>query len=204
MARRADYLKTAATLIAAMGDRPCALAGGLAVWAHGYVRGTRDVDVIVGVGLDEARRLLAARGIRAVLRRGDPLEGGFSCLKGEIAGVPFDVLPQLVAVPWERAISLDVAGRKLRVIDLETLLELKLKARGAKDLMDVAMLVHMHPEQEERARRLSVAYGVKDELDRWLNDRRVEAEARASHGSRKMASTRSRTRSATRRSVSTQ
>ncbi|HSF01850.1 MAG TPA: hypothetical protein VLA62_02485 [Solirubrobacterales bacterium] len=179
MARRGDYLKAAAALISAIGEDRSALAGGLAVWAHGYVRGTRDVDVIVAVSLEEARGLLAARGIRAVLRRGDPLERGFSCLKGEIGVVAFDVLPQLVAVPWERAISLDVAGGRLRVIDLATLLELKLKAGGAKDLMDVAMLVRLHPEQEERARRLSVAYRVKGDLDRWLSDRRVEAEARA-------------------------
>jgi hypothetical protein len=178
MPRRADYLKAAAALIGAIGEQRCALAGGLAVWAHGYVRGTRDVDVICGLGLDDARRLLANRGIRAALHRGDVLEGGFSCLKGETAGVPFDVLPQLVSVPWESTISLDVAGRRLRVVPLETLVELKLKAGGPKDLMDVAMLVHLHPEHEERARHLSVAYRVKDGLALWLDDPRVRAQAR--------------------------
>lgn len=179
MARRRDHLKTAAALISAIGESRCALAGGLAVWAHGYVRGTRDVDVIAAVELEEARRLLAGRGIRATLGRGDVLEGGFPCLKGEMGGVPFDVLPELVPVAWGSAIPLDVAGRRLRVVDLATLLELKLKAGGAKDLMDVAMLVRLHPGQEERARQLSLAYRVKEDLERWLADRRVEAEARA-------------------------
>ncbi len=179
MPRRTDYLKAAASLIRAIGESHCALAGGLAVWAHGYVRGTRDVDVICGVSLGDAQRLLAARGIRAALHRGDVFDGGFSCLKGETAGVPFDILPQLVSVAWESTVSLDVAGRRLRVVPLETLLELKLKAGGPKDLMDVAMLVLLHPEQEGRARQLSVAYRVKDDLARWLEDRRVQAEARA-------------------------
>ncbi len=194
MARRADYLKAAAALIAAIGEERCALAGGLAVWAHGYVRGTRDVDVIVAVGLEEAKRLLASRRIVATLRRGDVLEGGFSCLKGTLGGVPFDVLPELVAVPWENAIALDVGGRRLRVVDLPTLLELKLKAGGAKDLMDVAMLVRLHPEQEERARRLSVAYRAKADLERWLADRRVEAEARAIAAEERAAARRGRPR----------
>ena len=179
MARRTDYLKAAAALIRAIGERHCALAGGLAVWAHGYVRGTRDVDVICGVSLDDAKRLLAARGILAALHRGDVFEGGFSCLKGETAGVPFHILPQLVSVAWESTISLDVAGRRLRVVPLETLLELKLKAGGPKDLMDVAMLVLLHPEQEKHARQLSVAYRAKDDMARWLDDPRVRAEARA-------------------------
>jgi hypothetical protein len=179
MPRRTDYVKAAASLIRAIGERHCALAGGLAVWAHGYVRGTRDVDVICGISLDDAKRLLAAQGIRAGLHRGDVFEGGFSCLKGETAGVPFDILPQLVSVAWESTISLDVAGRRLRVVPLETLVELKLKAGGPKDLMDVAMLVLLHPEHAERARQLSVAYRVKDALARCLEDPRVEAEARA-------------------------
>ena len=192
MARRAEYLSAAAALISAIGEERCALAGGLAVWAHGYVRGTRDVDVVAGVGLAEAKRLLALRGIGAALRRGDALEGGFPCLKGKIGGVPFDVLPELVAVPWDRVIALVVSGRRLRVLGLETLLEFKLKAGGAKDLMDVAMLVRLHPEQEERARHLSMAYRVKDDLARWLSDRRVAAEARAIAAEERRAATHGR------------
>ena len=95
MARRGDYLKAAAALISAIGEDRSALAGGLAVWAHGYVRGTRDVDVIVAVSLEEARGLLAARGIRAVLRRGDSVSVRRQLFEPHDLYVPAPDLPQM-------------------------------------------------------------------------------------------------------------
>jgi hypothetical protein len=41
----------------------CAIVGGMAVNAHGYLRATRDVDVMVLVPLAEARRRLSAAGV---------------------------------------------------------------------------------------------------------------------------------------------
>ena len=42
--------------------------------------------------------------------RGDPLEGSFSCLKGECDGLPFDVLPQVVPVHWDAAVPVEGRG----------------------------------------------------------------------------------------------
>ncbi|MGH9333586.1 MAG: hypothetical protein ACRD21_07545, partial [Vicinamibacteria bacterium] len=109
----------------ALSDPESALIGGLAVSAHGYVRATRDVDVLVAISLEEARRRLASRGIEARIRRGDFFEGDFPVLKGTVGGVPFDVVSRLVPFEAARACTVDAAGLELRVVDLETLARLK-------------------------------------------------------------------------------
>ena len=92
-------------------------------WAHGYVRATHDVDFITRPSLVGPGRGSKA-GIETRLLRGAVLEGGFSCLKGEFDGMPFDVLPQLVPFPGSGA-----AGRQRRGlapgVDLDGLLQLK-------------------------------------------------------------------------------
>jgi hypothetical protein len=172
-------VRVARKVAEAIGPEECLLAGGLAVMAHGFVRGTRDVDLLTRLPLSEARARLGRRGLPTRLLRGDPLEGGFSCLKGECDGLPFDVLPQLVPIHWEEAAPVgESSAGPLRVVPLTDLLALKLKAQGAKDLMDAAILVLMHPETEERARELAVAYQVLDRLEHWLDDPRARAQAR--------------------------
>jgi hypothetical protein len=177
--RGARFLRVARRVAATLGFEDSLLVGGLAVVAHGFVRATRDVDVLTRLGLSEARVRLARGGLPTRLLRGDPLEGGFPCLKGTCEGLPFDVLPQLVPIHWEQACAVEgSAARGLRAVALEDLLALKLKAQGAKDLMDVAMLVLLHPETEERARELATAYRVLDRFEMWLNDPRLRAQAR--------------------------
>jgi hypothetical protein len=99
-------------------------------------------------------------------------------VRGEIDGIPFDVLPPLVAVAWERALPLDMAGGTIKVVDLDGLLQLKLRAGGPQDLLDVARLVLKHPEAEARARELATAYGAGDPFEAWLRDPRTRAQAR--------------------------
>jgi len=79
------FVKAAAQLLRILGEDRCAIVGGMAVNAHGFVRGTRDVDVIVMIPLAEARRLLAENGVTARLSKGDSSEDDFECLKGVIA-----------------------------------------------------------------------------------------------------------------------
>ena len=96
------FTRAAAQILRILGEPRGAIAGGLAVNAHGYMRATRDVDVITALPLGEARRRLREHGIVARLFRADPLEGGVACLKGVLSvgprptdAVPFDVLPAL-------------------------------------------------------------------------------------------------------------
>lgn len=180
------FVRAAARLVRVLGEDRCAVAGGVAVNVHGYVRATRDVDMIVSVPLAEARQRLRDGGITARVFEGDPLEGEFSCLKGvvELGGrpvdaVPFDVLPPLVPFEPSRMVDLTVRGERLRVVDIETLLRLKLKAGGPKDLYDVAILVNLHPKWKARAEGLAAAdREVAKRLKSLLADPRVSAQAR--------------------------
>lgn len=175
---RRELVAAAARLARTLGPDDCILIGGLAVGVHGYVRATDDLDFIVRRPLKEGREILARAGIEARLLRGDVLDGGFSCLKGEIDGIPFDVLPPLVPIAWDRAVSLDLRGGTVRVVDLDGLLQLKFRAGGAPDILDAARLVLLHPEVDPRARELASAYRVLDLFERWLHDPRVLAQAR--------------------------
>jgi hypothetical protein len=148
-----------------------ALIGGLAVGAHGFVRATGDIEFVVR-DLARAGSRLQQHGIRVERLRGD-----FSCLRGTIETVRFEVLPPLVPILWDRTIDVDLGdGSTLRVVDLDSLIRLKLKAAGPKDLMDVAALAHPHPDIRERAREQAVAYRIIDKLDAWLQDPRLQAE----------------------------
>jgi hypothetical protein len=176
--RRADLASAAVRLARLIGPDECVLVGGLAVGVHGYVRATDDLDFISRQPLGETRDRLRKAGIETRLLRGDVLDGGFSCLKGEIAGIPFDVLPPLVPIAWERAVALDIVGGTLKVVDLDALLQLKFRAGGPQDLLDAARLVLRHPETEARAKELATAYRSRDRFDAWLRDPRILAQAR--------------------------
>jgi hypothetical protein len=180
MARKPDLADVAMRLVRVVGADECVLVGGLAVGAHGYVRATGDIDLIVKASLESVRARLKRNGITASLHRGDPTEGDFPCLKGIVAGVPFDIMPPLVPLDWRLAVRVSIRPDvTLPIVDLEGLIRLKLRAQGPRDLLDVAALVRRHPEELPAAREMSEAYGVADELEVWLNDPRLEAETPA-------------------------
>jgi hypothetical protein len=160
-----------------LGEDRCVLIGGLAVGAYGYVRATDDIDVVVGCSLSKAQRLLEAEGIVVRAVRGDVRDGDFPCLKATVEGISVDVLPPLVPLDWERAIQVDTGAGRLRVVDLEGLFRLKLRAQGVQDVLDVAVLVLRHPEYREKAREIAAGYRVLDRLDAFLADRRTQTTA---------------------------
>jgi len=175
--RRPDLASAAVRLARLLGPDECVLIGGLAVGIHGYVRATDDLDFISRPSLTVTRERLRKAGIETRLLRGDVLDGGFSCLKGGIDGIPFDVLPPLVPIAWNRALPLDIGGGTLKVVDLDGLLQLKFRAGGPQDLLDAARLVMLHPETEARAQELATAYRARDRFDTWLRDPRIRAQA---------------------------
>lgn len=176
--RRTTLARAAVRLAGLIGTEDCVLVGGLAVGAHGYVRATDDIDMLGRRPLPEIRDRLRKAGIETRTLRGDVLDGGFSCVKGEIDGIPFDILPPLVPIAWGRAIPLEMAGGTLRVVDLDSLLQLKFRAGGPQDLLDAARLVLRHPEVEPRATELATAYGARDQFEAWLRHPRTAAQAR--------------------------
>jgi hypothetical protein len=175
--RRPDLVSAAVRLARLLGSDECVLIGGLAVGVHGYVRATDDLDFVSRPSLAVTRERLLKAGLETRLLRGDVLDGGFSCLKGEIDGIPFDVLPPLVPIAWDRALPLDIGGGTLKVVDLDGLLQLKFRAGGPQDLLDAARLVMLHPEAEARAQELATAYRARDRFDIWLHDPRIRAQA---------------------------
>jgi hypothetical protein len=176
--RRGDLVSAAVRLARLIGPDECVLVGGLAVGVHGFVRATNHLDFISRLPLELTRRRLQQAGIGTRLVRAGVLDGGFSCVKGEIEGIPFDVLPPLVPIVWADALRIDVAGGTLSVVDLDGLLCLKFRAGGAQDLLDAARLVLLHPDREERARELATAYRATDRFEIWLKDPRIRAQAR--------------------------
>jgi hypothetical protein len=169
-----DIERAAVRLAEALGDA-AVLVGGLAVSAWGYVRATDDIDFVANVESAEVQKRLAAAGLASHVLKGNVLDGEIPwCVKGRIAGFAFDVLPPLVPIDFQQAVTVRLAGGKpLRVVDLEALLRLKVRAGGPQDLLDVAQLLRAHPELVDRVRAVAEKYGLWTQVDRWMNDPRV-------------------------------
>ena len=128
-----------------------------------------------------------AHGIAATIARGDVLEGDPPRVKAVVEGVRVDVFARIVPLDWDRSKELvfEDRGARLRVVDLEGLVRLKLRAGGPQDLMDTAALVLLHPDLLNKAREIALAYSVDlaDKLNVWLADRRLQGQVAASRGS---------------------
>ena len=165
--------EVAARIARVLGDAGI-VVGGLAVSAHGHVRATDDVDFVTKLDPREVRRRLGRVGIESRLQRHDEEKGEPPwTLSGTLLDVNFDILPPLVPIYWSRTIAAHLPnGTVVRVVDLEALLRLKIRAGRHKDLWDVAALLRVHPAHLDSAMRVAEAYGVADELKRWVHDRR--------------------------------
>jgi hypothetical protein len=192
--------RVAARLAAILGDE-AVLIGGLAVGAHGHVRATDDVDFASSRAPAEVQALLSHAGLRSSLKRGDVREGDPPwVVRGEMDGIAFDVLPPLVPIAWESAIEVSLGrGARVRVVDLWSLLQLKLRAGGPQDLLDVAMLLRLHPDLEGEALRAAEPYGLAERLRTWLADPRLRSSPSGTRGTGRRPAARGRRRSPTRR-----
>lgn len=140
------------------------LVGGLAVNAWGYVRGTRDLDVVpdpepenlerlnsllrdLDGRVDIGGRLLSADAIQTFLRTGDRTLvdtklGQIDVLQG---------LPQIppYALLEEQATDVEVAGLVVRVCSLEHLIEMKRSSDRLRDRDDLEALEAVQREESE-------------------------------------------------------
>ena len=156
----------------------CAVAGAMAIAVHGYPRATADVDLVSRLPLPEARKRLTDHGVKTTLKRGDVREADFDCLKGVLEGIEFDILPPLVPIDWENAVDVPLGrGETLKFVDLPTLIHLKLRAAGPQDVLDVVMLLQLHPAELQRARELATAYGLSAQLESFMESPRIRAKA---------------------------
>lgn len=122
---------------------PYAIVGGMAVNAHRHERTTKDVDfLLTSDGLDAFIQ-------QYVHKDFDPVPGRPRRFVDRDNGVTFDVLvtglfpgsgrPGPFAYPDPAAVSEVI--EKLRVVDLATLIQLKLAARRYQDFADVVNLI---------------------------------------------------------------
>jgi hypothetical protein len=104
-----------------------ALAGGLAVGAHGYIRATADVDFLVGEEAFEHQGSLVA------FKAGVPIE---------VDGVRVDYLsPVSLGPQLEEVLNHPPMTEGLPVVPIEALIYMKLVANRRKGLVDVVELV---------------------------------------------------------------
>lgn len=134
--------------------------GGVAVNAHGHVRNTRDVDVLIEWSAENMRRLAAALGdldaklfgVDADLHEIDPhdpedlLSGGNFTLRTVAGGLDlFDPAEIPGGRPYEemrpRAVEAVVEGVSIRAVGFDDLIRLKRESGRDRDLEDVATLL---------------------------------------------------------------
>ncbi len=104
-----------------------AVAGGLAVGAHGYIRATTAVDFLVGEEAFEHHGLLVA------FKAGVPIE---------VDGVRIDYLSVAsLGQQLEEVLDHPPMNEGLAIVPIEVLIYMKLAAKRRKDLVDVIELV---------------------------------------------------------------
>lgn len=104
-----------------------ALAGGLAVGAHGYIRATTHVDFLVG---EEA---FEHHGLIVTFKAGVPIE---------VDGIRIDYLsPSGLGAQLEAVLGSSPTSEGIPVVPIEVLIYMKLVARRRKDQLDVVELI---------------------------------------------------------------
>jgi hypothetical protein len=146
---------------------PYAIAGGMALFFHGFRRFTEDVDILVTrEGLASIHEHLEGRGYLPPFAGSKNLRDADTGVRIEflVAGeYPGDGKPKPVAFPDPAGVSAEIGG--VSILQLPTLLQLKLASGMTepgrlKDLADVQELIVT----------LRLSEDVADSLDRFVRD----------------------------------
>lgn len=143
-----------------------AVAGGMALFQHGYRRFTEDVDIIVTAdGLKVIHEKLEGLGYLPPFANSKNLRDTETGVKIEFiitGGYPGDGKPKPITFPDPVAVAIDLDG--IRTVSLPTLVQLKLASGTApgrrKDLADV----------QEVIRFLNLSLAFADQLDPSVRD----------------------------------
>ena len=104
-----------------------ALAGALAVGAHGYIRATTDVDFLVG---EEA---FEHHGVLVTFKAGVPIE---------VDGIRIDYLsPVSLGAQLEAVLDNPPTSENISIVPIEALIYMKLVAKRRQDQLDIIELV---------------------------------------------------------------
>ena len=146
-----------------------AVIGALAASIYGAIRVSADSDLVLSVGMSEARQLesvLSAAGFQTELRQGDfsdPIPGLLEAKDG--FGNRVDLLIGLRGLEpeaFQRTREVPFHGAALRFIGLEDFIAMKVFAGGPVDLKDARRAVETAGTSLDRAlvRRLATRYGA--------------------------------------------
>ena len=150
---------------------PYAVAGGMALFFHGYRRFTEDVDVLVNRdGLKRIHEKLEGLGYTPPFSGSKNLRDTQSGVRIEflITGdYPGDGKPKPVSFPEPAAAAIEISG--IKFVALPTVIEMKLASgmsnpRRAKDLVDVQELIA----------QLGLDESLADDLNPYVRDRYLE------------------------------
>ena len=158
---------------------PYAIVGGMAVNAHGHRRTTDDLDVLLTKeGLAEFRKRFVPEHYEItpqLSRRFTDRKNGVT-INFLLAGLyPGNGQPGPIIFPDPSAASETI--EEMQVIDLATLLQLKLAARRHQDFADVVSLIRVHQLEEPFAERLHPS--VRSDYIECLEEKRREDEYQA-------------------------
>ncbi len=153
---------------------PHAVMGGMALNAHQYRRTTDDVDfLLTKAGLDEFCRRYLGKDF-------DRVAGRARRLVDRKNGITVDFLvtgmfpgtgkPGPIAFPDPGQVSMEIDGQS--VVDLRTLVELKLAARRWRDFADVVELIRFNHLDESFVKKLHAA--VQKDFIECLEEKRRE------------------------------
>jgi hypothetical protein len=136
------------------------MAGGWAVWRHGFfARMTQDIDIVLPSNrVDEFLRAAAVSGFIVL----SEVPGRWRKLQHKETKVQVDILPEggrpgtrsnLAPTTIPHPSALGASGSVLRYIKLPRLIELKLAAGRPRDDADVAELMRVQPEEADLIRK---------------------------------------------------
>jgi hypothetical protein len=161
---------------------PYAVVGGMAVFAHQHRRATNDVDILLTPdGFEAFRRLFVPKNYETVPGRPRRFVDRTSEITLDIlvtGKFPGSGRPGPIAYPDPAAVSEEI--HKVRVVNLPTLVELKLAARRYQDFADVVALIRAHDLDESFAERLHAS--VRRDYIECLEEKQREDEYEAREG----------------------
>jgi hypothetical protein len=158
---------------------PYALVGGMAVNVHGHERTTKDVDILLSSeGFDEFCRRFVPRYYDRVPRRLHRFLDRTNQVHIDIlvtGNFPGSGKPGPIAYPDPASVAEQV--NDLCVVDLSTLIQLKLAARRHQDFADVVNLIRAHDLDESFQEKLHAS--VRGDYIECLEENRREEEYEA-------------------------
>ncbi len=153
-----------------------ALIGGQAVFLHGYQRFSKDVDIGVIVPVKQVAARLQNKGFRQL--RGARFVEPRTSVEVDVVKLPRCAIPSVKSPELRR-----VGSHDLPVLDLETLIALKVKVGRIQDEADVVALLKTGREPD-RARLVGLLRGLGEGVepfDRLADRARRELEQQAAH-----------------------